>query len=989
MSTTELNLVWTRTGLTPAAVPPKHEEKKSKIPKLKVVKKVIKAQEAASAFSQSKPGQRSTVLKEMGLKIKKKKVPKTPDSAPPPAAKKKKKPSKFKTAAKTVVAAQKFIKPADTNKVVIPKRVKAATPLTPPLQQRSHIEDVFQKNMSNPTYFDDSTTESKTRSPLTHRIARLPPPQLTIFEEPKVEIMKPGPSATFLESQRKKKEYEDKLEQIRSGRSQSAASSPLVKSPHNSPIIKARANEMLESSISELEGTFQKDVLRQMRELLQGNEGSTSPTSIQDLEEDLLSNTEALSLKDSGTDEDTYLDLGWLNKNHPSSSSIESLDTDNDELISATTLLHTKEEILKLPFSSSIVTLNLDESTVTDDQLIAFLTVLPKLKTISLSECKNLTATGLFSLINVKTLESISISSCSQFTKDEVHRLLQDANWPELKSADFSSTAFSDHSIQLIPKFESLKTVRLNFCQMLTQNGLAHLKKMTNLKLEFLGAGLILEEDEKEDMDIVLEINPIQELWSTIALEKEKKESGSPYAEFAKRALEVTDAIAERMKHERLNPEVISCIRKIFNSSLTLKINGEIKTLDHSFDPKVLITKIPTIFDFLKKVQGIEIKTLELTFSPSHNVNSDESDQDVTQSFITLCTNLKYATSISFVNLSLEILPSTFLQAEFPYLEELDLSGNALSELPDGAFCKASKLRKFNCSNNRLINISADIFEFWPNIKIIDISSNEIPNLDDLFNTPLPHLTSFLAGGNKLKRLPQNLLAQAENLEVLDLSENEISSLDSLADEPRPNLKQLIVRKNKLKILPANLFNHAKNLVVIDLSENEISSLHNVFINHLPHLRGFLAGKNKLTSLPPFLLAYASELEVLDLSENQITDLGQLSKGPKATKILLQKNYIKELPADFLSLFPALKWLDLTENNLTKFHSGFFQKKGELETCLLLTKNELFEDSISEDDWQTLHDPSRWQIVDMTGMRGLTNISIPEGSKVLIGIYHS
>jgi len=93
----------------------------------------------------------------------------------------------------------------------------------------------------------------------------------------------------------------------------------------------------------------------------------------------------------------------------------------------------------------TITTLRLTSSDITDEQLLALLTANPKIVSLTLFNCPNITLESLSSIESLRRLEDIKISSCKKVTPDHVSALL--ARCKNLKSIDFSHATFLTEAV--------------------------------------------------------------------------------------------------------------------------------------------------------------------------------------------------------------------------------------------------------------------------------------------------------------------------------------------------------------------------------------------------------------------------------------------------------------------------------------------------------------------------------------------------------------
>lgn len=114
-------------------------------------------------------------------------------------------------------------------------------------------------------------------------------------------------------------------------------------------------------------------------------------------------------------------------------------------------------------------------------------------------------------------------------------------------------------------------------------------------------------------------------------------------------------------------------------------------------------------------------------------------------------------------------------------LTSLDLSRNALTQLPEELFGRLASLRRLDLSRNQLAAVPTSIGEL-PTLVELDLAHNllrAVPNI-----SLLAALTVLDLSANRLSALPPGTEQLTENLAVLELADNEITVLP-------PNLHRL------------------------------------------------------------------------------------------------------------------------------------------------------------------------------------------------------
>lgn len=134
-------------------------------------------------------------------------------------------------------------------------------------------------------------------------------------------------------------------------------------------------------------------------------------------------------------------------------------------------------------------------------------------------------------------------------------------------------------------------------------------------------------------------------------------------------------------------------------------------------------------------------------------------------------------------------------------LEILDLSGNALTDLPKD-LSRLKKLRILFCSNNQFTHLP-DVLGECENLSMIGFKANQITHIAESA-IPTQTLRWFIVTDNALPQLP-NALGECSKLQKLMLAGNQLSSLPaSLANCHA--LELLRISANQFETLPEFLF---------------------------------------------------------------------------------------------------------------------------------------------------------------------------------------
>ncbi|MCP3925475.1 MAG: leucine-rich repeat protein [Desulfobacterales bacterium] len=124
-------------------------------------------------------------------------------------------------------------------------------------------------------------------------------------------------------------------------------------------------------------------------------------------------------------------------------------------------------------------------------------------------------------------------------------------------------------------------------------------------------------------------------------------------------------------------------------------------------------------------------------------------------------------------------------------LEELDLGGNYITEIPDGLL-SLQKLKKIDLSENCITKIPENIDKL-KNLEELDLSGNYITEIPDGLLS-LQKLRKIILSENRITKIPENI-DKLENLKILELTDNYLKELpNSICNL---NLEKLLFSKNK------------------------------------------------------------------------------------------------------------------------------------------------------------------------------------------------
>ena len=196
------------------------------------------------------------------------------------------------------------------------------------------------------------------------------------------------------------------------------------------------------------------------------------------------------------------------------------------------------------------------------------------------------------------------------------------------------------------------------------------------------------------------------------------------------------------------------------------------------------------------------------------------------------------------------------------------------------------------------------------NIEEIDLSHNQISEIPDEIGQ-LKKLRRLYLNDNQIQKLPENVYTQLPDLEVLYLQNNNKNFVLSSNISQLTKLQQLQV--SKLQALPETVW-QLKQLQTLRIWNAHLTQISSN-IKNLTRLEVLCLRGNNITQLPPeiFLL---KQLTYLSLGENQISSIdSQINQLQQLEYIAIYNNPIQELPI-IANQLPKLQILSCWDTNI-------------------------------------------------------------------------
>ncbi|KAL1476906.1 hypothetical protein MTO96_036159, partial [Rhipicephalus appendiculatus] len=232
-------------------------------------------------------------------------------------------------------------------------------------------------------------------------------------------------------------------------------------------------------------------------------------------------------------------------------------------------------------------------------------------------------------------------------------------------------------------------------------------------------------------------------------------------------------------------------------------------------------------------------------------------------------------------------------------LELLDLSGNALEEVPTDSLQALRSLLTLNLSHNRLRSVGAWAFRGLVSLLRLSLFGNRIVTVDAMaFQGVDEKLAIINLGGNLLSQ-------ELKAVDILNLDDNHIGTL------------------------PEAVFARLGPLASLKLERNGLADIHpDAFLGVHATLKWLKLGYNNLTEIPSKALQNITALQELDLRANNISAIASdafAGFGTSLTFLFLQKNRVKYIEADAFDKMNSLKWLYLDSNEIVTLSQDTFK----------------------------------------------------------------
>ncbi|XP_071531802.1 toll-like receptor 6 [Panulirus ornatus] len=291
----------------------------------------------------------------------------------------------------------------------------------------------------------------------------------------------------------------------------------------------------------------------------------------------------------------------------------------------------------------------------------------------------------------------------------------------------------------------------------------------------------------------------------------------------------------------------------------------------------------------------------------------------------------------------------------FPRLEELQILGCKVTELPPHALAGLQHLRRFTLRAHHqdwpgaALAIHSNAMFDLSRLEALDLAYNALWSFPPTMLCHLPSLITLNLTHNRLHHLPDLGLGARQPpgkeshlppecslpLEHLDLSHNQVTEMTERTFGSAKDLQTLSLKHNRLAHLSDWAFDGLRHLKRLDLSHNRLVAVPRSALTDLRQLRDLNLANNSLSVLPPAAFSSLGQLLTLDLSHNQLRlepSVGLFTGLTHLVVLDVSHNLLVHLNPDTLKDLHSLQVLRVSHNQLSHLSDANFASLAKLHT---------------------------------------------------------
>ena len=287
---------------------------------------------------------------------------------------------------------------------------------------------------------------------------------------------------------------------------------------------------------------------------------------------------------------------------------------------------------------------------------------------------------------------------------------------------------------------------------------------------------------------------------------------------------------------------------------------------------------------------------------------------------------------VSLSNNKLTCIPNTALH-RIRNLQSIILSGNLIEKLNFTAFSDWDVMQTIDLSRNNITVIHQRDFEHLRNCSVheLNLSFNALTELPVEAFMYLEKVQNLYLDSTNLHQFVAESFMGSMKFEELSLKKSKISEIvpvpkEYIQSSSLTSLVQTIsLAHNVITAIPTAAFCGFKKLATLDLESNAISSINNSSFCGLGSLTCLILSMNKITQLPPNAFECVPMLRTLTLSDNSLMklDIDWFMSVPSLTHLDVSQNSILSIETGPWKT-TALTYLDLSMNNIDTIHGATF-----------------------------------------------------------------
>ncbi|KAE8611240.1 hypothetical protein XENTR_v10012380 [Xenopus tropicalis] len=302
---------------------------------------------------------------------------------------------------------------------------------------------------------------------------------------------------------------------------------------------------------------------------------------------------------------------------------------------------------------------------------------------------------------------------------------------------------------------------------------------------------------------------------------------------------------------------------------------------------------------------------------------------------VCICDNIR--TFVACTNKNLTEVPTSIPQ----YTQKLDLRGNDLKVIPNGAFlsvpylthlslqkCNIERIEEgalrglgrlvyLNLGSNKISFIYQESFDGLSSLQQLVLEKNRLEEIKPGAFGQLGFLNFLHLGDNFLVYLPDMLFQGLQQVKWIRLSNNMINVVSNEAFAALPNLKRLSLDHNELQYLPTDALSRMSGLTRLELGWNPMTFISEEAVQ-MASLKQLFLNNMAIQDLSFKAFERSPQLSLIDLSNNQIRTIQVLAGLEHLNRLNLTGNAIR---CD-CELRSFKQWADFSKVKVDLFCSG-------------------------------------------------------------------